>query len=68
MILRLVTLVMLHGLLSACNLVSDKRAEDTPAPAPLTDTLRQWQPAGEPHAVILGLHSFGDYGHGPRLR
>ena len=62
MILRLVTLVMLHGLLSACNLVSDKRAEDTAAPAPLTDTLRQWQPAGEPDAVILGLHSFGDYG------
>jgi len=62
MILRLVTLIMLHGLLSACNLVSDKRAEDTAAPAALTDTLRNWQPADNPDAVILGLHSFGDYG------
>lgn len=62
MILRLITLVMLHGLLSACNLVSDKRAEEPVAPAPLADTLRQWQPADSPDAVILGLHSFGDYG------
>lgn len=62
MILRLITLVMLHGLLSACNLLSDKRAEEPVAPAPLADTLRQWQPVDNPDAVILGLHSFGDYG------
>lgn len=62
MILRLVTVVMLNGLLSACNLLSDQRAEETATPAAATDTLRQWQPAGKPDAVILGLHSFGDYG------
>tara|TARA_B100000676_G_C17990435_1_gene794558 strand:- start:38 stop:961 length:924 start_codon:yes stop_codon:yes gene_type:complete len=62
MILRLVILAMLHGLLSACNLVSDRRPADASTSIILATTLREWQPTDTPDAVILGLHSFGDYG------
>ncbi len=62
MILRLVLIVMLHGLVTACNLVSDKRPGDPVAPPSMADTLRLCEPASRPEAVVLGLHSFGDYG------
>ena len=44
--------LLLVGGLSAC-------AGRAPEPPPLE--LRVWQPPGEPKAVILALHSFGDY-------
>ncbi|WP_290501820.1 alpha/beta fold hydrolase [Alcanivorax sp.] len=48
--------------MAACSLFSGKQSETTSIPEPLTDTVREWTPAGTPRGVILGLHSFGDFG------
>lgn len=55
--LRIAILVMLSFLLNGCS----SPAWDSTQP-PLDTTLRQWSPSTAPDAVVLGLHSFGDYG------
>ncbi|HBL87167.1 MAG TPA: alpha/beta hydrolase, partial [Alcanivorax sp.] len=50
--LKLLILLSLIGGLSAC-------AGRAPVPPPLE--LRAWDAPGRPKAVILALHSFGDY-------
>lgn len=54
--LRIVFLIMLSLLLSACAAPPFNAHEH-----PLEPTLRQWQPEEPPRAVILALHSFGDF-------
>lgn len=57
------SLILFTGvLMAACSLFSGKQSETTSIPEPLTDTVREWTPAGTPRGVILGLHSFGDFG------
>jgi alpha-beta hydrolase superfamily lysophospholipase len=68
---RLALLLML--LLGACAPRLQPPGVDNVAPQLLTDRLvmndgatlplRQWQPAGEPAAVILALHGFNDYSY-----
>lgn len=50
-------IVMITFLLNACGARQPFDAEKLP----LSPTLRQWQPVSSPGAVVLGLHSFGDY-------
>ena len=57
------SLILFTGvLMAACSLFSGKQSETTSIPEPLTDTVREWTPAGTPRGVLLGLHSFGDFG------
>lgn len=60
--LRFSLIVFTGVLMAACSLFSGKQSETTSIPEPLTDTVREWTPAGTPRGVILGLHSFGDFG------
>ncbi len=54
--LRYVKVIMFSLLLNACASAPFNAAEQ-----PLAPTLRQWSPENSPKAVVLALHSFGDY-------
>ena len=57
------SLILFTGvLMAACSLFSGKQSDTTSIPEPLAQTVREWAPAGTPRGVILGLHSFGDFG------
>lgn len=55
--LRIAIILMFPFLLNACTL-GKSVATETP---PLSNTLRHWSPDSEPDAVVLALHSFGDF-------
>lgn len=55
--LRIAIILMISFLLNACSFGANVAAE-TP---PLDSTLRHWSPETEPEAVVLALHSFGDF-------
>ena len=55
--LRIAIVIMFSFLLNACGLGANVAAQ-TP---PLDTTLRHWAPATKPVAVVLALHSFGDF-------
>ena len=57
------SLILFTGvLMAACSLFSGKQSDTTSIPEPLTQTVREWAPDDTPRGVILGLHSFGDFG------
>ena len=60
--LRFSLIVFTGVLMSACSVFSGKQPDTTSIPDPLPETVREWAPAGTPQGVILGLHSFGDFG------
>ncbi len=59
---RCVLILFTGVLMTACSPFSGKQSEATSIPEPLPSTVRQWTPDGTPQGVILGLHSFGDFG------
>ncbi|MEQ3636620.1 alpha/beta fold hydrolase [Alcanivorax sp.] len=61
-VIRLSFILFTGVLMAACSAYSEKQSKDTSIPEPLTNTVREWAPAGTPRGVILGLHSFGDFG------
>lgn len=59
MMLRFPILLSIIVQMAGCNVFFSNAPEPFP---PLAPSLRSWQPAAEPRAVVVALHSFGDHG------
>jgi alpha-beta hydrolase superfamily lysophospholipase len=61
-VIRFSLILFIGALMAACGFYSEKPPKGSSIPKLLTNTLREWAPTGPPRGVILGLHSFGDFG------